>query len=1155
VIKKLFFSLLFVPLVIIAVLLLTAYWLVATESGTQWLVNKSSSYVPNNVVIGKVEGRLYDDFVIKQIRIINCDKTSQLNDIHIVWNAKKLFNKIIEIQDFTLGSAELQLTKSCEEKTKTVIPDAIHLPIEVLVQNIQLNNVTVNNESKIQHIENIKAGVTINHESFVIENFSITAAPYQASALFRGKLQKPFASSGKIKWNFVDENKNTWQGEVAIKGDINEIQVDHVLLQPLQVVSKISLFTPLDTLSFVANNQWTSVLLPLGKAPQVTLENGEFDIQGDLSSFTYKLTSKAKSQHLPSVASIAINGVANQQEIGIENMHISSADGAITGAGKVILKPSLQATLSLQGMQINPEFFVPELPGKLDFIGNVSVSNSNQGPIADIDLEKLSGTLRDYNVKGNGKLHYSANNIQAKNFKLAVGDNIIKVNGLLGTENNQADFEVTANNLAQLYPELVGNLQGSGSLIGSIKTPQIRANLSGGNIKYAEQFRLETFSVNGDVYVFGDHSSNASVQANNLYIKEDLIDSIKLTANGNQKQHQLVLAVQSKEIVTNLNLSGGYIDQSWNGLLNQLQANIPEYGNWKLTQASNLQFGPQGFSLSQTCLRNEASSLCIEGGSDAKANWQSQGKLTELPLKLLAKDAEERYSVDGNVNLEFNLRGNQTDIEGDVKLIAKNASIRSAFLDEFDESLHIQQFELLGDIRSINSKFDLKVLMDKGQATGIAQIENIQDFEKAFIRQANFNADIPSLKFLNIFIPNITVKEGVLKAQAQIHGYVKQPEIESNLKLSNLAFYIPDLGTEYTHGEFTSSSNGWNNFNLIGSLQSQEGKLELAGKLNIKDEVAYALDLQGDDFQVLHLPDKSLLLSPKLAIKGGPSSVDIQGEIIIPKANLILKELPQGFVTKTSDEVFVSDTDQEIELTNKKKLAVTGKIQIKFGEMVHFEGKGMKTDLAGKLLVRLSSKKNPTGEGVLKFNNATYEVLGQTLNISSGKMLFTGPLTNPELDVKVSRTVKEVTAGMAIEGSVKNPKTRVYSNPAMSDGNALSYLISGKPLNEASGSQNAVLAKAALSLGVDNSASLTQQIATTVGLDEIDVGGGDQGLESTSLILGKYLSPKLFISYAYGLFSSVGTVGLDYQLTKKISVEAESGEAQAIDLIYTIERN
>ncbi len=1103
----------------------------------------------------EIEGRLLDEFTLRKIQLTYCDKTSELYDVHVVWNAKKLINKVVDIKELTLGSADIQLAKPCGKETRTELPHVIQLPVKVLVQNIRLNTIAVQNENKIQHIEQIKAGILIEKDSYSIQDLSVATAPYQVNALLKGELQKPFSSIGELKWSFVDGDKTTWQGEVALNGDINEIQLEHSLLQPLQIASSVSLNSPLEELSFAAKNNWVSIGLPLGQEPQITMQDGHFDIEGNIESLSYSLSMDATSIHLPSIAAVKINGTADQQVVNISQMSISSDQGSIIGNGKVDLKPEIQATLTLQGKQVNPEFFIAELTGKLDFITGVSVSHSQQGVIADIDLKKLTGTMREYKVKGDGKLRYTADNIHAKNIKLSVGDNTLKVNGLLGTNKNKADFKITANNLAQLHPKLAGNVQGSGSFHGSLKTPQVQTTLTGGNINYADQYRVEKISVDGDVYVFSDHDSNAKIQATNLTINDNAIDSVQLTAKGNQQRHQINLDIKGNEINASLNLTGAYLQHSWNGVLNQLQANLPSYGNWKLAKTSEINYGPQGFSMSQSCLRGEGASLCLEVNSDTKGNWQSQGMLTDLPLTLLAKNAQDQLSIDGKANLEFNLQNHQAGIEGDLKVISKNVSIRSPFLEDHDESLLIQQFELLGDIGSANSKFDLNIKMDKGQVIGSAQIENIQDREKAFIRHANFNADIPSIKFINVFIPRVTIKEGLLKAQAELHGYLKRPKIISNVILSELAFYVPDLGTEYTHGDFSSSSTEWNNFDIAGNLQSRNGKLEISGKLNTQNVVFYAIDVHGDNFQAVYLPDKSLVLSPKLAISGGSSAVDIQGEIGIPSANLVLKELPKGAVTKTRDEVFVSELDEEVELPNKNRLDVTGKIQIKLGEDVHFAGKGIKTDLAGDLEVQLNSKKIPTGQGVLKFNNASYQVLGQTLDISSGKILFAGPLNNPELDVKVTRKVKDVTAGMFIEGSVKKPQTRVFSNPAMSDGNALSYLISGRPLNEASGSQNTLIAKAALSLGVDNSASLNQQIASTVGLDELNVGGGDEGLESTSLILGKYLSPKLYISYAYGLFSSAGTVGLEYQLTKKISIEAESGEAQAIDLIYTIERD
>ncbi|NNC68871.1 MAG: hypothetical protein HKN83_12640, partial [Gammaproteobacteria bacterium] len=1118
--KKILASILIVPIVFAALLVIAAYFLMATQTGAQWLLKSAANYIPEYITVEEIEGRLLDEFTLRKIQFTYCNKTSELYDVHVVWNAKKLINKVVDIKELTLGSADIQLAKPCGKETRTELPHVIQLPVKVLVQNIQLNTIAVQNENKIQHIEQIKAGILIGKDSYSIQDLSVATALYQVNALLKGELQKPFSSTGELKWSFVDGDKTTWQGEVVLNGDINEIQLEHSLLQPLQIASSVSLNSPLEELSFAAKNNWVSIGLPLGQEPQITMQDGHFDIEGNIESLSYSLSTDATSIHLPSIAAVKINGTADQQVVNISQMNISSDQGSIIGNGKVDLKPEIQATLTLQGKQVNPEFFIAELPGKLDFITGVSVSHSQQGVIADIDLKKLTGTMHEYKVKGDGKLRYTADNIYAKNIKLSVGDNTLKVNGLLGTNKNKADFKITANNLAQLHPKLAGNVQGSGSFHGSLKTPQVHTTLTGGNINYADQYRVEKISVDGDVYVFSDHDSNAKIQASNLTINDNAIDSVQLTAKGNQQRHQISLDIKGNEINASLNLTGAYLQHSWNGVLNQLQANLPGYGNWKLAKTSEINYGPQGFSMSQSCLRGEGASLCLEVNSDTKGNWQSQGMLTDLPLTLLAKNAQDQFSIDGKANLEFNLQNNQAGIEGDLKVISKNASIRPPFLEDHDESLLIQQFELLGDIGSANSKFDLNIKMDKGQVIGSAQIENIQDREKAFIRQANFNADIPSIKFINVFIPRVTIKEGLLKAQAELHGYLKRPKIISNVILSELAFYVPDLGTEYTHGDFSSSSTEWNNFDIAGNLQSRNGKLEISGKLNTQNEVFYAIDVHGDNFQAVYLPDKSLVLSPKLAISGGYSAVDIQGEIGIPSANLVLKELPKGAVTKTRDEVFVSEIDEEVELPNKNRLDVTGKIQIKLGEDVHFAGKGIKTDLAGDLEVQLNSKKIPTGQGVLKFNNASYQVLGQTLDISSGKMLFAGPLNNPELDVKVTRKVKDVTAGMFIEGSVKKPQTRVFSNPAMSDGNALSYLISGRPLNEASGSQNSLIAKAALSLGVDNSASLNQQIASTVGLDELNVGGGDEGLESTSLILGKYLSPKLYISYAYGLFSS-----------------------------------
>jgi translocation and assembly module TamB len=1144
--KKILLSIVFLPFVLLGSLLIAGYFLIATELGTQWLLKQSIHVLPK-VQIEGVGGRLIDEFTIQRILYINCDKENELNNIRVKWSPRRLINKVVELERITLGSANIN---GCDDPL--VLPEKIGLPVKITLKMFELNDIYIINKG--QRIDQVKGSIVLANDAFNIQNLLIRIEQFQAETSLSGKLTKPFMSTGELNWKFDDKNKTTWQGKITLAGSINEIQGDHSLLEPLQINSTVSVYTPLQQLKVILQNRWKSIGLPIGQPPQIILENGEFDVEGDLSSVAYRLNSNAKSQHLPSLAVVKLNGTANQELISIAELQINSNEGAITANGNVNLKPDLKASLSIQGKQFNPKFFVAEMPGKLDFNADVIASLIEHEVMAAIDLKSLTGKLRDYDINGFGKIHYSPDSVQAEKFNLIIGENTIKVNGKFGVDDNQADFKLVANNLTQLHPKFSGQIQGEGSFKGAIKSPHIRTTLKGENIKFNDQVSVATISIDGDVYVFGDKSSNVRIQASNITLKENIIDTVDLVATGSQKNHQVDLNIQGEDIASTFNLTGEYNNRKWEGSVNQLLIKIPALGNWNLVNKTDVHYGSQGFSLSHACLRNEGSSICMEGQSDDKGNWQSEGKLTDFPLQLLTKDSKEKFTIEGVGQVTYALQGKGLNYSGDVKVYTNNVTLRSPFLEDHDESLHIQQFELLGDIHPNLSKFDLKIAMDKGQLSGFAHVENIHDREKVFIRKSNFAAEFPSIKFLNVFAPKISVKEGFLNAQAEIHGLVKRPEIISNVKLSKLAFYIPDLGTEYTQGEISSTSEGWNNFNINGSFQSQKGKLDINGKLKYQDKLSYSVELQGDNFQVLHFPDKSLMLSPNLAIEGDTSNVNIKGEIDIPSAKLILKELPKGAVRKSSDEVLVSELNDETKLQDNKKLNVTGKIQLTFGDDVHFAGKGIQTDLAGDLLVHLDSKKVPSGQGVLKFNNATYQVLGQTLDISSGKMLFAGPISNPELDVKVTRTTKDVTAGMKIEGTVNKPQTRVFSNPSMSDGNALSYLMSGRPLNEASGSQNALIAKAALSLGVDKTASLTQQIASTVGLDESNISGGDEGLESTSLVLGKYLSPKLYVSYAYGLFSSVGTVGFDYQLTKKISVEAESGEGQSIDLLYTIER-
>jgi translocation and assembly module TamB len=129
----------------------------------------------------------------------------------------------------------------------------------------------------------------------------------------------------------------------------------------------------------------------------------------------------------------------------------------------------------------------------------------------------------------------------------------------------------------------------------------------------------------------------------------------------------------------------------------------------------------------------------------------------------------------------------------------------------------------------------------------------------------------------------------------------------------------------------------------------------------------------------------------------------------------------------------------------------------------------------------------------------------------------------------------------------------MFSSPSMPQSEIIAYLLTGKPMADmdAASGQKASALGDAFALAGGN--LLTGEIGSRVGLDELSLQSeGETGDEE--LVLGKYLSPNLYVSYGIGLYEAINTVRVRYQLNKNLSVRSESGVAQSIDLFWSAER-
>ena len=195
--------------------------------------------------------------------------------------------------------------------------------------------------------------------------------------------------------------------------------------------------------------------------------------------------------------------------------------------------------------------------------------------------------------------------------------------------------------------------------------------------------------------------------------------------------------------------------------------------------------------------------------------------------------------------------------------------------------------------------------------------------------------------------------------------------------------------------------------------------------------------------------------------------------------------------------------------------------------------------------------------------DGTYKAYGQNLQIERGQLLFAStPIDNPGLNIRAVRKINPNSTiddgqevGLLIAGTAQRPSITVFSNPVMQQSDALSYLITGKPLSDVKGGEGSAVSSAAQALGSAGGNMLAKSIGTRLGVDDIGVSSSDALNGNSAFTVGKYLSPRLYLSYGIGLFESGQVITLRYKLTQRWNIEAQNAtDFNRASLNYRYER-
>lgn len=940
---------------------------------------------------------------------------------------------------------------------------------------------------------------------------------------------------------------------------------------------------------------WQQLIWPLDAADNylVASDTGKAQVTGVLDAYRTTMIAQLAVPAYPA-GNIDMTGAGSRHGFSLEQLALSTLGGKVQGSASVDWTNGVVATFNLSGENIDPAGLNANWPGQVNFTTRGEAAAGTDGIVTSLQGNlMLDGVLRGEPVRAEMTGRYDGADLTIPTLVVhALGTTLNAEGTISKTTSKPVDFkwQFAMKDLGYWTPGLTGNVQAEGSLTGTVSDPRIKASMTASDIAVA-QIKIDHAELTTDL---GLGTSPLSLNANldGLQLGDTQVGRVEFDLSGTLAKHLLGLRTVSDAGTNRLALSGSlsnlptqgaaasieeWSNTSWQFSFDALdikegdvevdliQDSQPEYSG--RVDGESVVIGDTCFSVSNTNRQPGVPALsqqriCAQASGSYADAFNSNITFQDIPLMVLnpflPAPAGLTGSLGGTISLGWNvatstpradvvLNTSAADLQsrnsqGDIKTLLKfePGKLNASWID--DTLVAVIELPLVG---SAGLKATAKVAPGQGG-----------EFKNRAI-DANVVARFDDLDWMADFLQGVTQLSGNLNSNLQIGGTISGPVLLGNLSLKNGKAVLPAQGLTLRELDVEVVGAGDEGLNLIGSVKSGGGTLSLKGQVNdIGADMTGQMSLNGQRVLILNTPEAEIYASPMINADLQQAHLHLEGEVSIDKANIQLASLPQTAVTVSSDQIIVvTDTPAD---ESGVGFDVTTHLRLLLNDAVSFKGFGLEATFGGDLnLVDLPGKPT-TANGAINVLKGQYRAYGQDLTIETGKLLFVGgPIDQPGIDIRAVRQVTEdIKVGALARGNLRAPEFAIFSEPTMNQSDQLAYLILGRPLSTSSSGESSVLSRAALAMGIKGGNYLTEQFGSKLRVDKIGIETpGSNANAQAALVVGKYLSPKLFVSYGIGILDAVSTLKIEYLLSSRWRLSSESSVEQgSLDLNYVLER-
>lgn len=841
---------------------------------------------------------------------------------------------------------------------------------------------------------------------------------------------------------------------------------------------------------------------------------------------------------------VKMRGALHKDHLAIDELDLGAFDGRALLAGEARWTPDESWSLAGAVKGFNPDSLRAGFTGALDF--NLAASGHPfNGENLDVAFDKLTGRLRGNAATGSGHVVRSGEDWTFDDVRFRAGNTRVALDGKIGSSDLDLDFTLDADNLALLKEGAKGELHANGRVGGTADAPVVRLVARGAGIRH-DDLAIDKLSADIDLDWRGQRASHGEIAISRLELDQRSLTQLNAVLDGTTGAHTIKLDALAGKTALHLAGKGSFADGMWNGTIADLFIDDTQNINLRLDAPVAISASRARGSIDALCLHGKVARLCGQGAWN-EAGWNASADASNLPISTITAGLTPKVEYQGTVNATAKIASvGGTPFTGDARLDLAEAAIRHRLASGRTDvinfgsgffTLHAEPDYMTGELRLDAAQRGLIVGRMRADRGAAAMLD--------WPVRGELQMATGELGFITLYVPEIDRAAGHFDANLDFSGTLGRPSASGVVKLTNgeLDLYQLNLALRGVDAEARIVSN---NLDFRAAARAGDGTLSSSGKLEWREGAPFGeLGVKGENLKVVDVPEARIFASPDLSFHIAGRQIDVRGEVKLPKARIQPAELTNA-VLPSADERLVGPTEQ----VARDPYRVTSEITMTLGDEVFIETYGLSGNLTGSITERTLPDEPSRATGELQVKNGEYRVYARKLEIERGRLIFNGLLVDPAVDMRAVKVYPDVKAGVNVRGSLREPRLTFFSEPAIPQSQIVSLILAGGNLQtgsqagSTSGTQQQAVSQAA--------ALVAAQLGSKIGLPDISVES--DLTNETSLVLGKYLSPRIYVSYGISLTESINTIKMRYTLDDHWTIKTEAGKERAADLVFTIEK-